>query len=119
MCPVLIYMHDCQVQIVMVSFRCLQLPNGRATLAQTATAMSVVCPTILPGGSDFWRPIVTSDIVFPWERTDQVSFFCVVSCAIYYSLLIHNILQHSSIQVFQKDKHCYKRFYFEENTALV
>lgn len=62
------------------SFRCLQLPNGRATLAQTATAMSVVCPTILPGGSDFWRPIVTSDIVFPWERTDQVSFFfCVVS----------------------------------------
>ena len=26
--------------------------------------------------------------------------------AIYYSLLIHNILQHSSIRVFQKDKHC-------------
>ena len=78
--PYIQYSFICMiVQMVMVSFRCLQLPKGCVTLAQTATAMSVVCPTILPGGSDFWRPIVTSDIVFQWERTDLVSFFCVVS----------------------------------------
>ena len=117
MCPVLFYMHDCTngygfIQVFAVAQR---MCNTGSDCNSDECCVS----NNPPRGKRFLETHSHLGHCVPMGTDGSSKFFLCSKFAIYYSLLIHNILQHSSIRVFQKDKHCSKRFYVEENTALV